>query len=178
MGWKTVFEKWRAARGRRWVRWAVDLAIVLLVFASVTAWQTRRLLSGGEPAPAFELTDLHGKTWRLADLRGRKVVIEFWAPWCGVCRAQSGAISHLREAVGDEVEVLSVALSWQDRAEIDRFVQAARAEYPVLLGDDRIQRDYRITSFPTIYFLDEDGAVMHTVVGYTPGFGLRWRTWF
>lgn len=173
-----VVSLYKSARKKRWVRWTTDVVFIVVLFAGVTAWQSRGLVGGGQLAPEFALTDLNGKTWRSAELRGKKIVLEFWAPWCGVCGAQSSALSSLRKSVGDDIEVLSVAVSFEELEDVKRFVEKNDADYPVLLGDDRIQDAYRVSSFPTTYFIDEDGEVRHTAVGYTTGFGLRWRTWF
>lgn len=178
MGIKDVIGKWRSLRARRWFRWSTDLLLFVLVLGAVATWQTRHLVGSGEPAPDFTLRDLDGRTWKLSELRGKPVVLTFWAPWCGVCRAESGAISSLRKSVSPDTEVLSVALSYRDQADVRRFLTASGAEYPALMGTEQTLEDYRIDSFPTTYFIGRDGRVRHTVVGYTTGFGLRWRLWF
>ena len=57
-------EAWARAKQRRWVRWSVELGLAALVFLAVMGWQTRNLIGGGDPAPAFELRDLEGQIQR------------------------------------------------------------------------------------------------------------------
>lgn len=175
---RRAIDTWKRWRDRRWFRWTTDLLLFALALGAIATWQTRNLVGSGAPAPDFELRDLEGHTWRLSDLRGKPVVLTFWAPWCGVCRAESGAISDLRKSVSPDTEVLSVALSYRDETDVRRFLQVTGAKYPALLGNGETILDYRIESFPTTYFIGADGRVRHTVVGYTTGLGLRWRLWF
>jgi peroxiredoxin len=168
-------------KARAWVnatrprRIASDVLVVALIFAGASAWQTRALLPGGRPAPDFTLTDLAGAPHQLAELHGKKVLLVFWAPWCGVCASDTEAINAVARAAGDRYTVLSVALSWDSRADVERFAREHDLRYPVLLGDDAVARSFAVAAFPTAYVIDEDGRVEHALVGYTTELGLRLR---
>ena len=168
---------WQRARQRWWVRWGVDLALMAVLFTAVMAWQTRHLPGGGTPAPDFQLRALTGEQVRLAELRGKPVVLIFWAPWCGVCKAESSTVSALRDMVGERAHVLTVALSYRNEEEVRRFVRERGADYPVLLGDDALEEAFRVKSFPTTFVLSSEGRIEQSTVGYTTRLGLLWRLW-
>jgi peroxiredoxin len=166
---------WRRARAgveaRRWRRVGLDLLMVAAVFLGVTSWQTRDLLGRGKPAPDFTLSDLQGQNHALSELRGHKVLLVFWAPWCQVCAAETANLA----AVAKDATVVSVALDYQDHAEVERFVQEHDVHYPVLLGSPGLAGAYSIGAFPTAYVIDERGQIAHAMVGYTTEIGLRLR---
>ncbi len=164
-------------RERRWVRWLEDGAFLVLVLSAVFAWQTRNHVASGEPLPAFSFADLEGKTWRSEDLRGKPVVLHLWAPWCGVCKQETGTFSRLHESLGDDAHVVSVALSYRSVSDVQRFVRDYGAKYPVLLGDDQFQEALRVDSFPTTYVLTPDGRISSSAVGLVTTAGLRMRLW-
>ena len=174
---KRMWSAWRSLRRKRWVRWGTDLLLLGAIALGVMAWQTRHLVPSGELAPALALADLGGRIWKLEDLRGKKVVLTFWAPWCGVCAAETSTLSSLRRSVGDSAHVVSVALAYEAVGDVQRFVRDHKVDYPVLLGDEEVMRQFRIQAFPTMYVLSEDGRIEDSAVGYTTGFGLRWRLW-
>ena len=169
--------RWQRLRQSRPARWIIDLMILAAVFLGVTAWQSRHLLEDHAQAPPLDLPALKGGRLTGAELEGQKTVLVFWAPWCGVCGAESGTISRLQRAVGDDVDVVSVALGYDRQDEVERFVSEHEVDYPVLLGDAQTTEAWRVQAFPTIYILDERGRVASTLVGYTSGLGLRWRLW-
>ena len=143
----------------------------------MTAWQGRHLISDDEQAPAFELETLDGGIVSLADTRGRPTVLYFFAPWCTVCNYSSHNIVALREARSEEdLAVYAIGLGWEDAGDLRRFAAEHELNVPVLLGDDRVQRDYKVTSFPTVYVVDPEGNVSDAVVGYTTELGLRLRS--
>ena len=162
----------RPERKRRWRRWAVDALLVVLAVAAVGAWQTRGLPSSGTGAPEFALGTLS-----LAQLRGRPVVLTFWAPWCGVCKAETPNLARLQRLAGERAHVVSVAVAYSGEDAVRRFVREQGVTGPVGLGDDALQEAYGVSALPTTLFLGADGRVRHACVGYTTTLGLLWRLW-
>lgn len=170
-------QAWARARERRWVRWGVDAVFFVVLFSAVMAWQTRHLPGAGAPAPDFALSTLSGETVRLEDLRGRPVVLTFWAPWCGVCKLESSNLSSMRGLVGEGAHVVSVAVAWRDVEDVHRFAREQGVDYPVLLGDAALMEAYGVEQFPTTFFLSPEGRIERAAVGYTTRLGLLWRLW-
>lgn len=151
------------------------MAVIVL---GVATWQTWDHVGSGEPAPEFFLDVLdQPEPISNASLEGRPTLLYFWAPWCGVCGATSENVDAVQEAVGDSANVLSVALSYKSPDELRKYMQDNGATYPVLLGDEKVRRDFAVNSFPTFYILDTEGNVDSSVVGYTTTLGLRARLW-
>ena len=140
----------------------------------IGAWQTRSHLSGGQ-APDAVLTTLAGERVSLDSLRGKPVVLAFWAPWCSVCAAESQNLSWAQRVVGDRARVVSIAASFEDLAQVRAYVRDHGVDYPVLLGDDALLRAFHVEAFPTAYFLDSGGRVQGSVTGYTTTLGLLAR---
>jgi thiol-disulfide isomerase/thioredoxin len=166
--------RWQRARDRRWVRWGTDLAVLAVLVLGVGAWQTRRHLSGVE-APRAVLASLDGAEVSLDSLRGRPVLLAFWAPWCTVCAAESQNLSWVRRLAGDRAHVVSVAAAFENVGQVRAYVRDRAVDYPVLLGDDSLVRAFRVDVFPTVYFLDADGRVRRSASGYTTTLGLLAR---
>ena len=167
---------WDAIRRRWWSRWLFNLLVIAGVLFAITAFQTRHLLESGRPAPGFTLRSIDGKLVRLSDYRGKKVVLEFWSPWCAVCKVQAGALSALSK--DPEVRVISIVLGYRNLDEVRKFISAHGVTFPVLLGDEQVARKFRIQSFPTLYVLNERGQIAHALIGYTTEWGLRFRLHF
>ncbi len=156
--------------------WA-QVAIFIAVFFAISLWQTKHLLASGE-APTLEATTLDGRPFALGELKGKTVVLYFFAPWCGVCKMSASNGNWLRKIFDPEnVVVKDVALSYESDASIGEFV--ASSDLPpddVVKGSDEIQRQYGIEAFPTYYVLDSTGRVRFTSVGYSTFAGLVART--
>jgi thiol-disulfide isomerase/thioredoxin len=172
--WKARYEK---AREKRWFRWSVDLAVLALIVLGLGAWQTRNLLSRGT-AVELELQTLAGAPVSFASLRGKPVLVSFWAPWCGVCRQVSPNVSRVRGWLGDRAHVVSIAAAYQQVGEVQAFAAQQHLDYPVLLGGENELQRFHINAFPTLYFLDEEGRVKGSAVGYTTTLGLLVRVLF
>ena len=112
-------------------------------------------------APDFTLATLDGGTVHLADLRGKTVVIDFWATWCLPCEFQVPALNafwEAHEADGD-VEVLGVSVDFGEPEVVAKWVDSKGVRYKVLLGGDDAARSFGAQGFPTLYIVGPDGIV-------------------
>ena len=157
----------------------LQVVLVLCLSLGIHAYQTRNLLkTDGEPAPALRLPALAGGEVDLADLRGRPVLVYFFAPWCHVCSASADNIRRLRRMRDEKaLSILVVALSWQSIDEVRAYAKKHELNVPVLLGDASTQRDWKIVGFPTYYVVDGEGRVVRRDFGYSTQIGLWWRSW-
>jgi peroxiredoxin len=175
-GWVSARVKQAWQRPPWWGQLGLKLLALALALGAVGLWQTRHLALGA-PAPDFALRTLAGDTVRLSALRGERVVLAFWAPWCGVCKVESSSLSQLHGTVGGSARVLSVAVAYDDEADVHRFVREHAVDYPVLLGGPELTRAYAVEQFPTTFFISPEGRLERAVIGYTPLPGLLWRLW-
>ncbi|MDX1648831.1 MAG: TlpA disulfide reductase family protein [Myxococcota bacterium] len=109
-------------------------------------------------APDFTLPDLEGQEVTLSALRGRPVVVDFWATWCAPCVHQIPVLNAFQQA-HPEVAVLGVAVDVDGREVVAPFAEEHGIAYRVLLGDERLARRYGAFGFPTLYLIDREGAV-------------------
>lgn len=172
--WGRLRDLWRAARRRWYTRWAMDLLILAFIFWAIGRYQSRHLLDDDVAAPAFRLPDLDGVPRALEDYRGKVVVLQFFAPWCTVCSLESDNWARV-QSWRPEVQVIAVALAWEDKASVEEFVGDDRGRFPVLLGTDAVQAAYKVDAFPTHYIIDPDGKVAWQGAGYTPTVGMLLR---
>ena len=119
----------------------------------------------GYPAPDFTALTLDGGTLRLRDLRGRPVLLNFWATWCEPCRVEMPALQRVHEAYGDRVAIVGVNL--QEPADVVRtFVEGYGYTWTFVLDPDfSIADRYRIRPIPTSVFIDADGVIRHIEYG-------------
>ena len=105
------------------------------------------------------------------------MLLYFFAPWCKVCATSSANVNALRAARSEsELAIYAIGLEWEDGADLARFAREHELRVPVLRGSAEIERAYHVDTFPTVYVLDEQGAVQDRVIGYTTELGLRLRT--
>lgn len=159
---------------RRWVKVAVEVALVVGVLYLVTAYQTRRHLKH-EVAPDFALVDLSGNRVRLSEFRHKKVLLHFWATWCGVCRVELPSLRSLHRSLAADEVLLTVVEDSSDVEAVRRYASEHELGYPILLGTDETRRAYRIGAFPTNYYLNGDGTVSSTSVGLSTRLGMALR---
>ncbi|TQR32154.1 redoxin domain-containing protein [Lysinibacillus sphaericus] len=135
-------------------------------------------LSNGDTPPDFTLTSLDGKNVTLSKLRGKKVVLNFWATWCPPCKAEMPHMQNYYEqyAKKDNVEIIAVNLTSEERdvtadAKIDSvmtFRDSFDLTFPILLDQDpknSIGIAYQILTIPTTYLIDSNGYIQRAIKG-------------
>jgi peroxiredoxin len=140
----------------------------------VSAYQTRHHL-GREPAPDFSLRDLAGNSLSLSQHRGEKVLIHFFATWCGVCQAELPSLRGLSQNLGPNETLLAIVEDSADIEAVRRFAREHELSYPILLGTRETLRAYRVSSFPTNYYVNGDGSIQASTVGLSTRLGMAFR---
>lgn len=116
----------------------------------------------GEMAPDFELETVAGESLKLSDLRGKKVMLNFWATWCPPCKKEMPEIQKLYEEHGDEIEIVAVNLTDSESKvkDVYAYVEKYNYTYPVPLDKKSEVSDiYMAITIPTTYFIGTDGKI-------------------
>ena len=124
--------------------------------------------SKGHDAPDFTLTDLQGHAVKLSDLRGKAVVLNFWATWCPPCKQEIPWFVDLQKRYGPEgLQVVGVNMDDEgDQKNVAKFAAENSINYPILLGKENIAAAYGgIDYLPTTFYIDRNGVVMDRVFG-------------
>jgi cytochrome c biogenesis protein CcmG/thiol:disulfide interchange protein DsbE len=143
------------------------LALLLLclfpffVSAQESEQPTIRFVRNPDPAPDFKLAGLDGKPVALADSKGKVVLVNFWATWCGPCRAEIPDLVELQKKYKDRLQILGLAVDDEDLGAIKKFAARFGVNYPVALATNEIRLQYGgIPALPTSFVLDSEGRVV------------------
>ena len=127
---------------------------------------TLRFYRDPKPAPAFTATDLDGRQISMAALRGKVVIVNFWATWCGPCRAEIPDLVALQEKYRDTLQVIGVS---EDEAGVDvvkRFAAEHKVNYPIVMMTPEIEKLFPgIGALPTSFIVDRESRVVQKHVG-------------
>jgi len=118
-------------------------------------------------APDFALETLDGKDLRLSSLRGKAVLLNFWATWCGPCKIETPWLVELQKQYGSQgLQVIGVAMDDSGKDDIAKFAQEMGVNYPVLLGKEAVGDEYGgVPALPESFFIGRDGKIVDRIIG-------------
>lgn len=124
-------------------------------------------LSQSSPAPDFSLEALDGKTMKLSDFRGKAVLLNFWATWCGPCKIEIPWFVDLQKEYGPQgLQIVGVAMDDASKEEIGRFAKDMGMNYPVLIGKESVGQEYGgVDGLPESFLIARDGKIVDRIIG-------------
>ncbi|MBN1848716.1 MAG: redoxin domain-containing protein [Deltaproteobacteria bacterium] len=122
-------------------------------------------LSIGEPAPDWTLSDSQGRKYSLRDFKGKIIVMDFWATWCGPCLKMMPELQKIHEKFLNQPAIVLGICTWE-RGDPVTFMKEKGYGYKILLNGDEVAKKYGVTGIPTLYVIGRDGKVIFGDVGF------------
>jgi cytochrome c-type biogenesis protein len=162
---------------KRSARNPLALVVVALVAAAMLYFGVHAARSEGEgpppilgkttPAPDFTLESLDGQSVTLSGLRGKAVLLNFWATWCGPCKIETPWLVELQNQYGNQgLQIVGVAMDDSGKDEIEKFAKDMGMNYPVLIGKESVGDAYGgVPALPESFFIGRDGKIVDRIIG-------------
>jgi thiol-disulfide isomerase/thioredoxin len=124
-------------------------------------------ITASAPAPDFSLESLDGSSLRLSDLRGKAVLLNFWATWCGPCKIEMPWFVELQKEYGPQgLQIVGVAMDDSSKEDIAKFAKEMGVNYPVLIGKEAVGDAYGgVPALPESFFIGRDGKIVDKIIG-------------
>jgi thiol-disulfide isomerase/thioredoxin len=120
-----------------------------------------RFVRNPDPAPEFKLDALDGKPLSLADAHGKVILLNFWATWCGPCRAEIPDLIELQAKYKDRLQIIGRTVDDEDASAVQQVMKETGINYPVAMASAEVRLKYGgIAALPTSFMLDSEGRVM------------------
>jgi cytochrome c biogenesis protein CcmG/thiol:disulfide interchange protein DsbE len=118
-------------------------------------------------APDFTLQTLDGEEITLSKLKGKAILLDFWATWCGPCRESVPHLVEFYKSYQDQgFEVIGLSLDKSNPEAVRAFVKSFNIPYPIVVAPDEVVRNYGVTGLPTTFLIDKGGKVREKIVGF------------
>ena len=141
-------------------------SLLPLAAASMAQLPVIRFVRDPDPAPSFKLKDLHGKDLDLKASKGKVILLNFWATWCGPCREEIPSLIALQDRYKEQLQIIGLVVDDDDPKEIQKVVDSEGINYPIALADDKTRFEYGgIAALPTVFIINTDGRVVQKHVG-------------
>jgi len=142
------------------VKKVLFLFLLILSFSILGCEQKIKFLAAGDGAPTFSLLDLDGNTISLGDLlKGKEVILNFWASWCPECRQEMPILNEIAKKYRDKIEIIGINTR-EDKKTVMSFVKDIGVEYKILLdAKGQVARIYNVIAVPTNVLINKKGLV-------------------
>lgn len=162
-----------------WLILGAEIVFAVTIFTLLSTWQESGMLESNERAPILTAQYLNGESKTFpssASLSSERTLIYFYAPWCKVCDVSIGNLNILRNQFSDsELHIVIVVLDWVSRAEVRDYLTDHELNFPLILGDEKWQEQYKIKGFPTYYLLNQQAEIIARSIGYSSSIGMVGR---
>jgi thiol-disulfide isomerase/thioredoxin len=119
-------------------------------------------------APDFTLRTLDGKEITLSKLKGKVILLDFWATWCSPCRESIPHLIQLYKAYQKKgLEVIGINMDKRDMETVRQFAMSMNIPYPIVMTSGQEERDYGVTGLPSTILIDKKGRVRKKILGFT-----------
>ena len=146
----------------------VLLPLVMVLFVCAEAEKTSIFGNNSSQAPDFTVKDLKGREISLSNYSGKVVFLNFWATWCGPCKAEIPDLIQAYKQYKDKgMEIIGISVDRISPKSVLKFAEKYKINYPVVMSTDKIQKDYDPGPYiPTTIIIDQEGKIRHRHIGY------------
>src|ERR1035437_7208585 len=131
--------------------------------------ETSTLKDDNNKAPEFRLVSTDGKDIRLSEYKGKVVILDFWATWCGPCRKGIPDLIELQKEYGKDIVVIGISLDENTKGEVVPFMQKIGRNYRVAYGTLEVTQQYGgVEAIPTSFVINKNGKIVDKHVGLVP----------
>lgn len=136
------------------------------------SFMVNNVISNWKPAPDFKLKNIDGKEQSLGDFKDKWLVLDFWGTWCGPCKEELPGVNkfYLELAKGEHGNTNFLSIACRDEENrVKSFISANKYSIPVVMSDDKIELDYKITGYPSKILVSPEGKMLNV------DFGKDWK---
>jgi cytochrome c biogenesis protein CcmG/thiol:disulfide interchange protein DsbE len=141
-------------------------ALFSFIFSGKGGQPVQKKAVSGMPAPDFELTDITGKAWHLADFRGKVVLVNFWATWCDSCKEENPSLQKFIDSEKENRNLVLLTILYNDSPQnaVD-YLKRYNLSFNVLLDDRKTSLVYGITGVPETFVISKKGLLKGKFIG-------------